>query len=383
MRRGAAILLCLVLLAGFGIVLASGGTSANPLITLRYMEDIFAPAVLTESGITSENTQTTLYHSAQQYYQSRAQRYLAKLGILDEGILYQPYFFDMRVKQGDVLTIQVGSSVICYAGSAQVNLSSGALIDVTDGSEIANGNMLAPRHRYISGEQTTTTITITSETAVLAPQGFYTLTESDSTNYNQLADALFQLRLFRGSDYAYGGGYELERLPTRVEGLVMFLRLIGEEADALAYTGSVPFTDVAAWSVPYVSYAYEKGYTKGIGEDKFGNPFFGPQQTISADEYMTFLLRALSYRDSGAEADFSWNTALQFARGQAFITDREYDLLTKNEFLRAHVAYLSYFSLDDKVNGIEQTLKDILIAKNVFTAVELQNVKQTVQVKRL
>ena len=34
----------------------------------------------------------------------------------------------------------------------------------------------------------------------------------------------------------------------------MFLRLLGEESDALAFNGTHPFTDVPGWLSPYVAY---------------------------------------------------------------------------------------------------------------------------------
>ncbi|WP_457848533.1 hypothetical protein, partial [Staphylococcus aureus] len=86
---------------------------------------------------------------------------------------------------------------------------------------------------------------------VAAMEGYYALSPSGSIDYNALAAALAELGLFRGTGTAYGSGYDLEVAPTRVVGLVMFLRLIGEESAALAYTGDNPFTDTPAWCDRY------------------------------------------------------------------------------------------------------------------------------------
>ena len=86
----------------------------------------------------------------------------------------------------------------------------------------------------------------------------------------------------------------------------MFLRLIGEEGAALSSTAANPFADTPAWCDRYVAYAYEKGYTKGNNISAGGQRYFGPDAQLSAGEYMTFLLRALGYSDSGASPDFSW-----------------------------------------------------------------------------
>ena len=52
------------------------------------------------------------------------------------------------------------------------------------------------------------------------------------------------MHLFQGSFTGYGDGYDLEVAPTRLQALIMFIRVLGEENDALAYTGSTPFTDI-------------------------------------------------------------------------------------------------------------------------------------------
>ena len=59
-----------------------------------------------------------------------------------------------------------------------------------------------------------------------------------------------------------------------------------------------------------MAYAYEKGYTKGNNVSAGGQRYFGPDAQLSAGEYMTFLLRALGYSDSGASPDFSWANAV-------------------------------------------------------------------------
>lgn len=69
--------------------------------------------------------------------------------------------------------------------------------------------------------------------------------------------------LFQGSGTAYGSGYDLERVPTRIEGLVLFLRLIGEEKAALAYGGENPFTDVPAWGGPMWPTPTPRGTPRG------------------------------------------------------------------------------------------------------------------------
>lgn len=82
------------------------------------------------------------------------------------------------------------------------------------------------------------------------------------------ADRLNALGLFRGTD----SGYALENSATRIHALIMLIRLLGEEDEALAYKGECPFTDI---TVPtyrlYAGYAHFKGYTSGTGNNTKGN----------------------------------------------------------------------------------------------------------------
>ena len=78
-----------------------------------------------------------------------------------------------------------------------------------------------------------------------------------------MAAALKELNLFKGSFTGYGQGYDLELVPTRLQALIMFIRVLGEEDEAMAWTGTTPFTDISKGSdaEKYVGYAYEKGYS--------------------------------------------------------------------------------------------------------------------------
>ena len=113
------------------------------------------------------------------------------------------------------------------------------------------------------------------------------------------ANGLSQLRLFKGvGTFADGTvNFDLGRPATRVEALVMLIRLLGKEAEAEAGNWKHPFTDVPAWADKYVGYAYEKGLTKGSTATTFGTG------NATAQMYLTFVLRALGYSDA-AGGDF-------------------------------------------------------------------------------
>ena len=162
--------------------------------------------------------------------------------------------------------------------------------------------------------------------AILAVSAF-------AADFTHCADALHDLGLFQGTD----SGYDLDRAPTRAEAAAMLVRLLGAEEEAQAMESyTAPFTDVRDWAKPYVQYLYDNGLTNGVTET-----LFGASNTCTAQQYATFLLRALGYSD-GTDGDFTYATALQFAREMGVVDDLNCD---PDNFLRDDVAAMSFTAL--------------------------------------
>ena len=271
---------------------------------------------------------------------------------------------ESRVKQDDVLQAATGDGVLLLAGSGQVSYSSGAVVDVTDGTVLPSGGNLAVRHRYLVAEDTAANFAVTSKTAVVDWQGSCTLHESSSTDYNAMAAALKAMHLFQGSFTGYGQGFDLEAAPTRLQALIMFIRVLGEENEALAWNGSCPFTDVQAGTngAKYVGYAYEKGYTNGYSATEFR-----PSGPVNARQYTEFILRALGY-SSAANTDLS--DALARGQSAGLLTEGEAAMLQRDPFLRAELVYISYYALEVPISGTGLTLAQQLMDRGVFTQFE-------------
>ena len=67
---------------------------------------------------------------------------------------------------------------------------------------------------------------------------------------------------------------------------------------------------------------------------------------------------------------FFLGTTLSNALANGVITEGELSALQSGTFLRADLAYVSYYALDAVVAGSSQTLEDVLLDKGVFTARE-------------
>ena len=349
-----------LLLGGMGAV-AAGGSAGDPLITLRYLPGTYRPALMqaidekvAAMGSGEESGRSTLAQLAQQIL-ARAE------GESAPG--YAHTYQEQRFKEGDVITLEAGSSMVLLAGGARMTVpAGGAVIDLTAGAEVASGAALEESHRYLSGENTVCTVTVTTATAVLAPQGYYAVAESDAVDYNELAAALQAMGVVRGSNISYGSGYELERQPNRVEGLIMFLRLTGQEEAALSYTGPCPFNDVPSWCESYVAYAADRGYVEGYGDGRYGT-----KDPMTGKQFIALLLRILEYSEEGSTPDFTYNTAISSAKALGVITAGEEQLLSSGTFLRAQMLYFSYYALEAKAKGSSVTLLQELESAGVIT----------------
>lgn len=180
------------------------------------------------------------------------------------------------------------------------------------------------------------------------------------TSGQTAAEALYTLGLFRGTGTDAKGQpvFELDRAPTRYEALVMLVRLLGKEAEALAGSWETSFSDVAEWARPYVGYAYVNGLTVGTGETTFGGELW-----ITAPQYLTFVLRALGY-DSAT--DFRWDAAWELS-DEIGLTENG-ARFAEGTFLRDSVAAVSFRALQTALKGGGETLGEKLIAEGAFTS---------------
>ena len=175
------------------------------------------------------------------------------------------------------------------------------------------------------------------------------------TRTEQLAETLKTLGLFVGSDR----GFELDRAPTRVEEVVMLIRLLGKELEALGGSWTHPFTDVPAWADKYIGYAYENSLAGGIGGGKFGT-----DTPATAQMFATFVLRALGYNDSPlkGDVDFTYAEAIDFAMSKGLIAGQG-DI---DGFDRGACVRIMEAALRQKKNGGDLLWRE-LASEGVFT----------------
>ena len=179
----------------------------------------------------------------------------------------------------------------------------------------------------------------------LAPMAFGAEDEA-----KKAADSLNKLGLFAGTGTNPDGTpiYNLEGIPTRSQAITMLVKLLGKETEAINGTWEMPFTDVANWAKPFVGYAYANGLTAGNSTTQ---PTFGGNDPVTAEQYLTFVLKALGYE---AGKDFDWRKAWELS-DQLGITDGRYNENNKT-FLRGDIAIISEDALDKPVVGKNMAL---------------------------
>ena len=191
-----------------------------------------------------------------------------------------------------------------------------------------------------------TIVLIMSFTALTVEQGIYL----------EEADQLHSLSLLKGT----GNGYELEREPTRLEGLVMLIRLVGKEDEALKMSNDPSaFTDVPNWARGYANYANEFGLVNGVGDNLFGS-----SNNLSAQNYVTFMLKALEY-DEG-EGDFSYKS-INFANEIGLLSDNDVKEISSQPFLRDHLVKISMLALKANIKGENNSLLEKLFQEEAIT----------------
>lgn len=148
--------------------------------------------------------------------------------------------------------------------------------------------------------------------------------------------------------------FDLGRTPTRIEGAIMLVRLLGKEKLAKQSACTHPFTDVPSWADFYIGYMYQNHLTNGIGNSRFGS-----DELLSAKQYVTFVLRSIGYED---KIDFDYNKALDKALQLGLLEVSEGDALKNSpSFIRDDMVGISHNALLVKLKSSDQTLLDKLV----------------------
>ena len=341
MKKSAARLLCLT---GVLAVLACGAyalSSGDSLVSLRYLQEVFFPqAVEQGTQAAGEKLQET-YDAAKEQLDQLQSSYLGG----QAGGSYSAALQPREWSDGDTVEVGTGSGLLLLEGTVTVT-HNGALIDVTDGAEVASGGRLTAGHRYLAGEDTTVQAQVISGAASMGVQGAYTYTagEEESTPFYDVCRTdwfydpvsyVYANSLFSGmSQHEFGPGEPMNRAML----MTVLYQMAGAPADELQ-AADVSFSDVpeSAWYADYVKWGAAQGITGGTGENTFS-----PEQQVTRQEVVTLLYsftRSYLGLTPGAGADLSgyqdlgtvdsWALeSMSWAVGQGIVSSSSADALT-------------------------------------------------------
>ena len=298
MKKSVIRLLCaaaLLLTMAWGAMALSSGDS---LVSLKYLQETFIPSAVTQ-GETAANAKLQETYDAAKAELDAFQKELTGEEGTSSATL-QPRDFD----QGDVTSLATGSGALLFSGQATVT-HNGAVIDVTEGRELASGSRLTAGHRYLVGEDTTANLTVISGAARLGLQGSYTFTAGDGSPnpfydvcrtdwYYEPVNYVYTNGLFSGMDeHTFGPG----QVMTRAMVMTVLYQMAGAPAEELQ-AADVTFSDVpeTAWYAPYVKWGAAQGITAGTSQTTFS-----PDQQVTRQQ-VAALLYSFATKYLGLEA---------------------------------------------------------------------------------
>lgn len=378
MKNKLGILLTLLLtLVSITILAAGGGTAEDPLVSVSYLETVFTrPYEQKLNDVTFD-----MYWDAVEDFEEAFLLALDDMQLKKDKStaiaqrLYQDWLNEptrltadgpvtVTLYKGDQVLGVTGSRFILLSGTAAaVNPTGTELLDLHLGEVVPNGTALSTNRYYMTSVTGGHGAVITSDTAEMRIFSGGYVQANYKVKYTDRADTLKAMGLFLGSE----SGYELDRTPTRLEALIMLVRMLGEEKAAAAYTGANPFTDLTGWQGgwAYIGYGAAKGYTSGTTATTFSQ-----DETAGLDTYLTFMLRALGYSD--AKGDFVWNTTSRtLAQQIGLITKEQLNDAVSNGFFRDHVVAISYNALSTKLKDGSMTLGQKLVKAGAITSAQL------------
>lgn len=303
--RPAALVLALVLLAGGAYAAVSG----DSLVSLSYLTQSFLPQAAQAGTQAANSALDQTYQDALSALDQARGEVLGgapgETGLVSAALQPRDWF------DGQDIGLSTGSGVLLLQGTATV-VHNGAVVDVTDGTEVPSGGRLAANHRYLVGEDTAAKVTILSGWASMGVQGSYAVAGGKGS-HTPFADVsqldwfyapvgyVYEHNLFSGmEEHRFGPSAPM----TRAMLMTVLYQLAGAPANELA-SASMTLSDVpnTAWFAPYVKWGVSQGIASGTGVDTFS-----PNSQITREQVVVMLYSfASSYmgKSMGQGADLS------------------------------------------------------------------------------
>ena len=180
------------------------------------------------------------------------------------------------------------------------------------------------------------------------------------------ADTLATLNLVNGT----GTDYALESPVTRAQAAVLLVRLAGAETAAAKDSWISGFRDVPAWAHSEITYAAHQGWVTGVTVIDFK-----PNSTLTANAWLTMLLRMLGYSDKAG--DFTVHDAPAFAQRIGLVTRSFTGTMTRGDVFETMVGALTFSCKDGSATVIDRLISSGTCTRASANALGLLNEELT------
>lgn len=167
--------------------------------------------------------------------------------------------------------------------------------------------------------------------------------------YLSAGKALEDLGILKGDT---NGNLMLNSKLKREDMVILVSRLYKEEEKAKNYLVKPKFTDVSKLDpmyAPYIAWAVDKGFIKGMSEDRFG---VGEEVTVH--QFMAVLMRVLGYEEESG----LWDSVPELARSLGIMEGLQNN--PKQSLSRGQMAVMTLNSLKLIKRGSSMTLSETL-----------------------
>ncbi len=154
----------------------------------------------------------------------------------------------------------------------------------------------------------------------------------------------------------------LAKTSARWQSAIIWLRLLGKEAEAVAYTGTATFIDGndATWQGARNALAYLKA-NPDLGWGGYSDGSIKPNAATTAQEFYKVMLEGLGYKQN---VDFAWSEVIGFAKAKGFAAAVNASPFTNDDMCEALVEALGMnLKGDDETTLLEKLITDGVIAK--------------------
>lgn len=294
-RKRWGVLLCILILLGFGTAVFAAGGGEDPLLSVSYLYDTFLPKL-----------RTLFSGEAASAFQGLSEEYGRRLDALenseDSPWSHASGYRALEMQDGGSVSLASFSRFLMSEGSAMLHVLEGEVLDLTDGRVCREGEMLQAGHRYFAAEESELLIRSYATGTVGFADGDYILRASGSFSPGELfldiSTHWGRDRILTMVETGLVNGMEPHRFePDRRVTRSMFVTILGRYCGASAETAFEDlFPDVGEtdWFAPYVVWAAGEGLVQGYDDGTFG-----PGLEITREQMALLLVRFCEARLPG------------------------------------------------------------------------------------